>query len=284
VLKIKGPYLGQSCVTKIPEPFAEGIINDNLNASPTFSPDGREVFWKAVDALGVFRMKLEGSKWSFPEEVKFSKEIYDYRAPFFSPKGDKIFFLCKSTIPFSSMPAKVNLWYVEKKNDGWSKPKSVCRDINCKNINWQVSVSNDGSLYFPVRENGKEDIYYSKCMNGIYYEPEKLSDAINTDGMVETTPYIAPDESYLIFSRMEVAKDGYSDLYVSYKLNDGSWSKARNLGKTINGEYHNLSPQVSPDGKYLFYLQTYQGKSRCMWVDASVLDEFRPENNPITAK
>ncbi len=282
VQKIKGPYLGQNCVTKIPEPFAEGILQDNLHASPTFSPDGREVFWKAVDALGVYHMKLEGSKWSQPEELKFSKEITDYRAPFFSPKGDKIFFLCKSTIPFSSAPAKVNLWYVEKKKDGWAKPKAICRDINCKNINWQVSVTGTGSLYFSVRDNGKEDIYYSKCSNGIYYEPEKLNDAINTEGMVETTPYISPDESYLIFSRMEVTKDGYSDLYVSFKQNDGTWSKARNLGKNINGEYHNLSPQVSPDGKYLFYLQTYQGKSRCMWVDATILDEFRPENYPIT--
>ncbi len=282
--KIKGPYLGQNCVTKVPEPFAEGIIHDNLHTSPTFSPDGREVYWKPIDAVGVYKMKLDGSKWSFPEEVKFSKDIIDYRAPFFSPKGDKMFFLCRSTIPYSPLPMKVNLWYMEKKKDGWSSPKPVCRDINCMNVNWQVSATNNGSLYFSVKKDGREDIYYSKCVNGIYYEPERVSDAINTESMVETTPYIAPDESYMIFSRMELSKDGYSDLYVSFKQNDGSWSKARNLGKTFNGEYHNLSPQVSPDGKYLFYLQTYQGKSRCMWVDASILDEYRPENYPITEK
>jgi hypothetical protein len=275
--KTNNSYFGQEKPSSTPVVFAAGIINKDLNCSPSFSPDGKEVFWKTKENKGLFTSKLVDGKWTEPVEVKFCSSLNDYRAAFYSPDGSKLFFLCKSRCEKSPKKVKVNLFYVERDGEGWSKPKSVCDEINCNNINWQISIAKNGNMYYSVKnpELGTEDIYYSKFINGKYQAAEKLSASINTLSMVETTPFIAPDESYLIFSRFDFEKDGYADLYISFKNDDGSWGDATNMGKNINKDYNNLSPQLSADGKYLFYLQTINGMTSSVWVDANVIDDMK---------
>src|SRR5947208_4918771 len=45
---------------------------------------------------------------------------------------------------------------------------------------------------------------------------------------------------------------GY-DLYVSHKQADGKWSEPVNLGPEINSPERELSPKLTPDGKYLIW-------------------------------
>jgi Tol biopolymer transport system component len=69
----------------------------------------------------------------------------------------------------------------------------------------------------------------------------------------EYEPFIAPDQSYLIF--MAAGRPdgrGGGDLYISYHK-DGVWSKAQNLGEKINSPRDEYSPKISPDGKYFFF-------------------------------
>jgi len=48
---------------------------------------------------------------------------------------------------------------------------------------------------------------------------------------------------------------GGFDFYVSCNQN-GVWSGAKNLGTPINSPGNELSPQISPDGKYFFFSST----------------------------
>lgn len=99
-------------------------------------------------------------------------------------------------------------------------------------------------------------------------------------------PYIAPDESYLMWDVEREDGYGNSDIYISFKDKWGSWSPAENMGSLINTEYHDSSPQVTPDGKYLFFKRTAPqvmedgskiqvGKS--YWVDAKIIEDLRPD-------
>ncbi|MCK5148631.1 hypothetical protein KAR48_17890 [bacterium] len=54
----------------------------------------------------------------------------------------------------------------------------------------------------------------SRYENGRYSLPEKLSNAINAPFAAH--PYIAPDESYLIF-------DSNGELFVSFHYENGKW-------------------------------------------------------------
>ncbi len=83
---------------------------------------------------------------------------------------------------------------------------------------------------------------------------------------------------------------GGSDIYISFKQQDGTWSPATNMGSPINTDLHDTSPQLSHDGKYLFFSrgewQTKEDGERnwvgkMFWVDALVIESVRPKQQAI---
>ncbi|HMG57301.1 MAG TPA: hypothetical protein VK601_27565, partial [Kofleriaceae bacterium] len=66
---------------------------------------------------------------------------------------------------------------------------------------WSPSIAASGNLYFGAGRpggHGGSDLWVARWVGGAYQPPENLGDAINTAGS-EVEPWIAPDESYLIF-------------------------------------------------------------------------------------
>jgi hypothetical protein len=123
------------------------------------------------------------------------------------------------------------------------------------------------------------DLYRSRLVNGRYQEPENLGDAINTQ-FDEFEPYIAPDESFLIFMAGG-RPDGLGgfDLFISYNRN-GKWTKARNLGAPINSVADELSPKITPDGKYFFWASTRSDFSLTTHKPIASADFFRKLRRP----
>ena len=61
----------------------------------------------------------------------------------------------------------------------------------------------------------------------------------------------------MIFASNRPGGFGVYDLYISYRQPDGSWGQATNLGPEINALGTSTSwPQLSPDGKYLFFVSS----------------------------
>ena len=60
----------------------------------------------------------------------------------------------------------------------------------------------------------------------------------------------------MIFASERPGGFGGSDLYISYRGAEGTWTKAKNLGEIINTPAEEYSPTISPDGKYLFFTRT----------------------------
>lgn len=276
---LKGEYLGQQKPGITPEVFGLGIISSNRqeHGCTTFSPDGKEVFWSTsfphqgrirAASGGILHMKIEDGYWTPPKLAQFSLGLGE-DVPFFSPDGKKLFFMSRRPLK-GSAETKENIWVVEKKRDSWSEPKPLGSEVNSMQQHWQISVSSQGTLYFASRSGegyGMGDIYCSKYVSGRYTKPENLGDSINTN-LGEGTPFIAPDESYLIFMRD-------LDLHISFRKKDGSWTKATNMGENINSKGYELCPIVSPDGKYLFFMSTRNGNSDIYWVKAKVIDDLR---------
>ena len=135
-------------------------------------------------------------------------------------------------------------------------------------------------MYFSSNKNAVENkqhnfnIYSSELKEGIFQEPKLLDDSINTKAY-EADVFVSPDESYVIFC--SIRKEGYGkgDLYISFKDETGNWSKATNMGAVINTEGHELCPFVTKDGKYFFYTSNQD----IYWVDASVIQELKKQNN-----
>jgi hypothetical protein len=303
---LKGPYLGQKPPGMTPELFAPGLLSAGGDeANITFTPDGMELCytlwtpggenladpkWPFLQMI-VMHSKEKNGRWTEPKEFSFNplrKEIY----PFFSPDGKRMYFLS-----FRSGSSRV--MFAEKSNGEWCDPKEI--DLQISSF---ISVAASGNIYCVIMDKDTKEvfIYMSRYENGKYSLPEKLSDAINGEGG-GNRPYIAPDESYVIFDREESwSKFGEEDLFISFRDQNGEWTKAQNMGKDINTGYRDKRPFVSFDGKYLFFasdrientkmpekamnltelkrllLVPANGWEHIYWVDAKVIDEFRPKN------
>lgn len=269
---LKDPYLGQKPPGTTPELFAPEVFKAEVHGGLVFSPDGKEVYWDLMEeGRNILFMRLENGQWTEPSEVAFKSRFGTGDATF-SPDGKSLFFTSQESIEGGRKDVDENIWFVERQNKGWGKPKSLSSAINSYSLHWQLSVAANGNLYFGTHT----DIFVAKPENGEYTVVEKVSSAINTEHN-ESTPFISPDESYLIFS-----KDGgdlrYADLFISFKDRDGTWTEAKNMGRQINSDMHELCPNVTPDGKYLFFNRNYgeKGELRVFWVDAQIIEDLKP--------
>lgn len=284
-IRITGEYLGQKRPESTPEPFAPGILLNmhRPHGSIAFSPDGREIYWTAALGHGQFQkiwmMRQVNGQWSPPEAMSFS-DPYTYGGPAISPDGDRFYFDVLKPADENDQKRDHDIWFRKKNALGWGAEIKPGLPLNSDKSALGPSVSRNGTVYFYSFDMeggyGSVDIYRSRLTKDGYKEPENLGDAINTEYM-ETLPYIAPDESYLLFSSMR--PDGYGDfdLFVSYRQEDGTWTKAKNMGNTVNSPARESIAIISPDGKYLFFMSRRNGIGEHFWVDARIIRELKPE-------
>jgi len=271
---LKGPYLGQQPPDVVPQPFLHEVFCNEytLHGPPIFSPDGKEVYWTPMRGYISKIQFMQNSKdvWSTPGSPSFVPTFLGSGDPFFSPDGSRLFFT-KDAI-FINGPKEI-IMFVDKKGKQWTKAKSVSKNVNALNLHWQISVNRNLDLYFQVRNNDLSDgsIYLSKYVNDTYQTPEKLGEMINTESW-ENFPFIAPDDSYLIFSR--TTPENGDDLFITFKNEHGTWSKPKNMDQ-INSPYHDMYPIVTPDGKYLFFLSDRDGGSCPFWVSSKVIENLK---------
>ena len=129
-----------------------------------------------------------------------------------------------------------------------------------------------GAIYFSVFDSEKDgNIYWLKDKHA---KPERIPSPINTD-YNEHDPFIAPDESYLIFTSNRPQGFGSGDLYICFKMADSSWSMPKNMGNNINSEAYDYCAMASPDGKYIFFSSTRSGNGDIYWVDADIINRLR---------
>ncbi|HCQ28669.1 MAG TPA: hypothetical protein DIU39_00170, partial [Flavobacteriales bacterium] len=69
----------------------------------------------------------------------------------------------------------------------------------------------------------------------------------------EIAAAISPDGNAIYFASHRPGGYGGVDIYVSRKLPNGKWAKAQNLGPTINTAFDEDFPNISPDGKTLYF-------------------------------
>jgi Tol biopolymer transport system component len=245
-------------------------------------------------------MRQDNGVWSKPEVAPFSGKYHDGE-PFCSLDGTQLFFTSKRPLEGQKVPKDFDIWVVERKESGWYTPVNLGFTVNSDKNEVDPAVSRNGTLYFNSNRDGGKgngDIYKSELINGQYARPENLGDAINTS-FVESGPYIAPDESYIIFNRYR--SDTGNGLHISFRKNDGSWSKAISMGREINTENTGFHGFVSPDNKYLFFTSsrnpyfphpdhnlTYDeivkifnsplnGSYNIYWVSTDIIEELKPD-------
>ena len=245
-----------------------GWFRGGFHSAPVFAPDGRTVWWAGrFSSQKVYFSRYVDGSWTEQEEVLFSEEIRSYRDPFISPDGLKFYFISTAPLPGENSGSKENIWMMDRESGEWGEPQPLPDAVNRYQLHWTPSVAANYDLYFSANIDGNPEILKSTYQDGTYTEPVALGYPVNT-GELEFTPNIAPDQSYLLFSRV---KDHSSppQLYIVY-ARDGGWSQAF---RVENVEYC-ISPIVTPDRKYVIFLASPEALA---WRDTSFIDDLRPE-------
>ncbi len=140
---------------------------------------------------------------------------------------------------------------------GFGKSKLIDGDINIEPKKGALTVSQDGEwLLFAGALSGKTfgsyDIYISYSTPQGWSEPQNMGESINTE-FWESSPSLSPDKRALYFSSNRPGGSGGADLYVSYRLPNGKWSHAVNMGPVINSAGDELAPFIHADNQTLYY-------------------------------
>jgi hypothetical protein len=268
---LEGSYLGQTPPGLTPEPFAPGIVTTiGWEYGAIFTPDMKEFYFlrnnEETDKHELVVYQNKNNQWHFsgvsPREGQ----------PIIAPDGKTM---------------HLGRRYKERTAAGWSERKSLGAPFD-ETLIMRLSASSKGTYFFDEvvedGEGGYDDgpIQSSRLVGGKHDEPKPLSKEINS-GKMNSHPFIAPDESYIIWDSERVEGFGDGDIYISYKQEDGSWGKAINMGDKINTKAWDAAASVTPDGKFLFFNRNVGTEDNqnidIFWVDAQIIEDLRPQTS-----
>jgi hypothetical protein len=256
---IQGPYLGQKPPGRKPKVFAPGILCTMAHEySISFTPDGKEIYFSR-SREGTLVCRWEAAGWTAPEIVRFMAEDYLTEEANVAPDGTRIFFCGRREL---RDPREI--YQAQRVGNGWGPPEWLFRGM-------YATATLDGTLYYTGRGEPPDygAIFSRRQTEGGYAEPELLGGIGINSEYPDAHPFIAPDESFLLFDSYRKPDTG---IYVCFREPDGSWGEAiflcDKLGIPPVGQC-----ALSPDGKYLFFALA----SDMYWVSADFLADLRPE-------
>lgn len=260
---IEGPYMGQEPPGMIAEPFAPGIISkEGWEIEGVFAPGMKEFYFTTRNGKGapitVIGFRQQNNVWKKYIEFKRNGEIG------FSPDGKRM---------------HMAEGYKDRIGDGWSERKSL--DPMFEREDWgimRLTASAKSTYVFDDYKSG-DVIRISTIKNGTRQAPKKMGPMVNT-GKWTAHPFIAPDESYLIWDSEREGGYGGSDLYISFRQKDNSWGPAINMGDNVNSDKWDAYASVTPDGKYILFNRNvgsdkYENVD-IYWVDAQIIENLKP--------
>jgi len=278
---LKGSCFGQKIPEDKPLLFAPGIISLEgvmVHDTPVFSPDGKEIYWGEFSTnpnhTSIKYSKMVNNIWTTPELVSFSSlDGYGDGCPFMMAGGEILYFSSFRALEKGGKSGRERIWYVKKRGDAWGEPQPVGKDVNTMDLHWQTSVSANRNLFFGTDQG----MMRSQFVNGKHQKPEKITRIMNSE-YIGGMPFIAPDESYFIFSSDKLPHGlGKRDFYIGYRKKDGTWTDPIHLGDTINTPHHDLCPIVTYDGKFLLYLSWQKERPGVYWFPARFIEELKPK-------
>lgn len=240
---------------------------DKLIHKGIFGPD-LETYYFTISDTGFehfdvyFVEKIDG-QWSQAQSAFFNSQ-YNEHGMSFSPDGNTLYFSSTRPVQLENMPSTWHIWKSDLVQGQWTEPSYVDIPNMRDKLVSHPSISRSGTLYFHSSNLDYSEMYLYNATrrNNAFEEASKVSIS-NIAGMNTCTPYVSPDDDYLIFATIGEALD----LMISFPDGKGSWTSTRKLNNKINHQGQG-NPYVTPDNTYLFFTvgDDLEKKWQVKWV------------------
>jgi outer membrane protein OmpA-like peptidoglycan-associated protein len=277
-----------------PVNLGDSINTQDLEYFPSLTIDGSKmIFTRRIDSdEDFYESNFINGKWSKAKPLggKVNTNLNE-GAQNISQDGQLLIF---TGCNYPEGQGSCDLYFSVKTNTGWSEPQNLGPVVNTDFWESSPSLSPDKrDLYFASSMAGGfggRDIWVThRLPTGKWSRPENLGEAVNTTGD-ESCPFMHADNETLYFNSNGHPGYGMTDLFLSKKVNDSSWTVAENLGYPINTIDDQGSLIVAADGKTAYYASDGAGSKggldiysfqlredirplKTLWVKGKVFDK-----------
>ncbi|MEP1420988.1 MAG: hypothetical protein ABJK59_04370, partial [Erythrobacter sp.] len=256
------------------EVFAPGVI----------STEGWELQAVFAPGMNEFYYVTNSGKHERPKISEFKPTIIGYRLD--DNRWHKFVEMPRTGEPFITADGQtmhLAKGRRERTASGWSDVKGLGPMFEREDWGIMRLTASTAETYV-FDDFRSASIRMSRVVDGERQEPLNLPEHINS-GDFTAHPFIAPDESYLIWDSEREGGYGESDLYISFRQADGAWGAAINMGPTVNSDKDDFYGSVTPDGKFLMFDRTISRTDDYIdvdiyWVSAEVIETLRPKTQP----
>jgi hypothetical protein len=269
-------YLGQKPPGEKPKRFAPDLLSTiPFLGSIAFSPRGEECFITADDSSysmqKLMTTRYVDGAWISPEPAPFATSFEKAADPFFSTDGKKLYFTAQA----KESKTRMDFWTVARSGRGWGLPVRLPSPVNSEANEFHFCRVLNGTTYFLSNRSGSPQLYRVWQKRGQSPRVELVPAPVLSVGTYEGDPCVAPDSRFLVFYSGRPGGFGAVDLYVCFQDGKGEWTQPVNLGADFNTESDEYGANLSPDGKYLFFVRHSPQRGDIYWVSTSVLEKFR---------
>ena len=245
------------------------LSTPDYEATPTFSPDGRELFFMRADpAFRRYSLRMSRcgpAGWSPPEAPPFARPwpVSD-GDPHLSADGRRLWFI-STRQNTDAGDEDFDIWRVERDADGrWGEPERLPEPVNSPGSELLPRTTADGRLVFGSDRAGGQggmDIYEAQVGADGRWTVRNFGPPVST-AHSEYEAEISADGRHLVV----VADRGDRSHLYRFERSDSAW---REIGRVpARADVFQVGPLLSPRGDRLLFAQAEPGRSgELMLVD-----------------
>lgn len=215
---------------------------------------------------------------AYENQVPFNPQVLlqastkaDEMLPYLTHDGNELYFLRavaekdKNTFYSKQFDEKKLLLYVSRRkkdaNGEWATytaGEPLPAPFNQSGEEGSVCLTADGKvLYYSIltHENGYAncDLWYTERQGGVWQPLKNAGKNVNGERTWESQPTLTPDGQYLYFVSNRPGGMGGTDIWRCRRLPNGDWSRAENLGASVNTQGDEKFPYMHADGHTLYF-------------------------------
>ncbi len=166
-------------------------------------------------------------------------------------------------------------------NEKWTSPKSIGQFVNTNGHEASINLTPDGQTLIVFRDDaGNGNIYFSTWDGKEWSSLQSFGSDINSKYW-ESHACLSADYNTLYFVSDRPGGYGGRDIYRCVKLPNGAWSKATNVGPTINTKYDEDGPFIHPDGITLLFASNGHKSMGGFDIFFATIEEDKKFSEPI---